>query len=117
MSRRFLYPAIAAAAAIIPGLSAPSAMADTANCTYNGTATTNPPINWGPPVPNSPTNTGTYSFSSLTFTCAGTDTQSTNAAQADTGVAQVVLTSTGNYSNMNCGTGVFVGTAQVQTST
>lgn len=114
MSRRFMYPLAVAAAAVIPGLSAPAALAsagpDRANCQYSGSAATSGiAVNGNnSSLPNEvPNNTGTYNFTQFTFTCVGTD--QSDPTESTAGVINV--NSSGNYTNQTCGTGSAVGTA------
>lgn len=105
--------ALATAAAILPGVAAPSAMAapDVANCQYTGTASTSG-VNWlGAPL-SSP-NTGSFTFSQLTFTCAGVGDPTTGAAA---GVVTVNLPSSGTFNNILCGTGTADGSGTASAS-
>lgn len=106
MSRKLKYGLATVAAAIVPGLAAPSAMAapnETANCLYQGTAHTS-----GVGVL---ANSGTYNFSSFVFTCSGTDANDTGETTAD---GTINLSSTGTFTNTVCGTGTATGSATVE---
>jgi hypothetical protein len=110
MSRKWIFSLAVAAAAIIPGVAASSAMAtDVANCQYSGNATTTPGVGVGP-------NTGNYTFTSLTFTCATSDNSPSNS-QAETDVVTLPLTSSGTFNNTACGTGTADGVATAGTAT
>jgi hypothetical protein len=85
----------------------PELRSDKFYCSYFGRVTTTG-VNWGPPI--SPSNTGTYAFTSLTFACTGSD-PATGAAETDFDVLQVA--SSGTFTSQDCGTGEATGTAQV----
>lgn len=113
MSRKLKYGLVSVAAAIVPGIAAPAAMAapnEAANCIYQGVASTN-----GVGVVGMPqgANNGTYAFKSFEFICSGTDANDTSETVAD----QIInLSSTGTFTNTVCGTGTAAGNATVESS-